>query len=138
MANNYHCAACGRELKTFLKGIPKKGIILTLIEPHVCNPDEIVDDYEFLPEREDKATFGKGIAEKVFEEGKRKELNFPFVSKLNKAQDTKPLPLTGDRRPEKNHREEIKTSTAPHGIMARTGANHTPVSTSREVVEPDD
>ena len=49
MAKHYYCAACGKELKVFRKAIPKKGIVLDLVEPHECDPEKIVGDYEFLP-----------------------------------------------------------------------------------------
>lgn len=36
MAKTFYCSKCGQELGYFRRAVPKKGIILDLIEPHDC------------------------------------------------------------------------------------------------------
>jgi len=128
MSKRYLCASCGSDLKVFLKAIPKKGEVLRLVESHKCDPERIVDNYEFLP--------GTTFDNKTKETSDSK-LDFSFVDKLNKASDTDPL-ITGDKRSKDHHRKEIQTSSAPAGIRAMTGLNHSPVSTDKDLKGPED
>ncbi len=126
MPKNYHCAACGKSLTSFLKAIPKRGKVLKLIEPHTCNPDEVVEDYEFLPEEKEK--------KEDFIKESKPPLDFSFVKKLNVAPDTNPL--LKDKRDKKHQREKIQTSIAPPGILQRTKASsHVPSHPEREFKE---
>jgi len=130
MSKAYHCATCGKSINVFRKAIPKRGTVLDLVEPHECNPDEVVDDYQFLPEKKEEKKEDIPSAEKA-------KLDFSFVSRLNKAPDTDPL--VKDKRPKDQQRKELQTSIAPPGILQRAGASsHIPVTTNRDLQEPED
>ena len=134
MAKHYYCAACGRELNVFRKAIPKKAIVLDLVEPHECNPEEVVDDYEFLPK--EKVKIEDGIHdEKIITITEKKKLDFSFVSKLNKAPDTEPL-IAEDKRSKDHTRKELTTS-APAGILQRMGDASSPPENARDLEDPE-
>ncbi len=137
MAKHYYCAACGKELTVFRKAIPKKAIVLDLVEPHECKPEEIVEDYEFLPE--EKAKMNEEYAKKAgLPSTEKSKLDFSFVQKLNKAPDTNPL-IAGDKRSKEHTRKEL-TSSAPAGVLQRAGlgGSSEDVGLGRELKEPED
>lgn len=138
MSKNYYCAACGRELVVFRKAIPKKAIVLDLVEPHECDPKRIVDDYEFLPEEKEIKADTNVVVEVTLPE-KKSALDFSFVQKLNKASDTDPAPMTKDQRSKDYIRKEL-TSSAPAGLLQRAGlgGSSEDANLDRELEEPED
>lgn len=147
MAKIYHCAVCGKELKVVAKAIPRKGIVMNLVEPHECKSIVEID----MQEAEEKvvgALVKNGAEEKdILDASTNEEAadkvakafeSFPFVKKLNEGPEIEPLPLT-DRRPKDQHREEV-TSTAPTGLlnMAKGTLTPSPVEQGRELKEPND
>lgn len=133
MSKNYYCAACGKELVVFRKAIPKKAIVLDLVEPHECDPKRIVDDYEFLPEEKASTPLDNKT------KGTDSKLDFSFVERLDKASDTDPAPMTKDQRSKDHIRKEL-TSSAPTALLQRAGlgGSSEDANLDRELEEPED
>ena len=111
MSKPIFCAQCGAELTTFLKAIPNKARVITIIAPHVCNKKDIENLNWELNELSKKPT--------PAEEKKTKEMfdGFPFVQKINKGIPEREVVSLGDKRDKKHTREELITSSAPLSVL---------------------
>jgi len=118
MSKKFHCAECGKELKIIQKTIPYKGIVMNLVEPHVCEEGEELDERELEGMKTPAGAFKildgdrvKGLDKKIDELFN----DFPFVQKLNKATAEHEVVTqeAGDKRDKKDLRQELVISTAP-------------------------
>jgi len=155
MSKNFYCARCGKKLKVIPKAIPHKGIIMNLVEPHVCKElfnakleTLIIDDpesgKEISEEVKNKYFPSKEGAFKILDGKREGKLDkkigklfdeFPFAKKLNKttAEHEVVTQESGDKRNKKDLREELVTSTAPNSILGMATKVHT--SPVRELKE---
>lgn len=120
MSKRYYCAKCGVKLNIKQKTIPQKGIVMNLIEPHVCKDEPILTDnkdvfagegpFEILDKKREKEVDKKVDA--LFDQ-------FPFVKKLNKASAEHEVVTqeAGDKRGKSHLREELVTSSAPLNVL---------------------
>jgi len=82
MSKNFYCARCGKKLKVIPKAIPQKGIIMNLVEPHVCEETSFSNLDEEVQPKEVSTKGAFGILDK---ENKEKLLSYlktegtPFV-----------------------------------------------------------
>ena len=139
MSKKFYCANCGLELKVTQKAIPHKGIIMNLVEPHICKEasktrpelliiDDPESDKEISEEVRSKYFPSEKGAFEVLDEKKEKKIDkkvdklfdeFPFVKKLNKAAAEHEVVTeeSGDKRNKKHLREELVTSSAPINVL---------------------
>ena len=120
MSKKYYCAKCGMKLEIIQKANPKEGIVMNLVEPHVCEETSLNKEISTgsespgafkILDKKNEAKLDKKI-DKLFNE-------FPFVKKLNKATAEHEVVTqeSGDKRDKKHLREELVTSSAPLNIL---------------------
>ena len=120
MSKKYYCAKCGLKLEVIQKANPREGIVMNLVEPHVCEETSL--DKEISTGSESPGTF------KILDKENEKKLNrkvdklfdeFPFVKRLNKASAEHEVVTqeSGDKRDKKHLREELVTSSAPLNVL---------------------
>ncbi len=119
MAKSFFCAKCGKELKVVLKALPSKAIVVNLVEPHECNPENITEPVTIALPKVGETTEEKKSLNEIFD-------SFPYVEKLNKEEEKSKVILTKpkDQRDKEHLRKEIQTSTAPEGILRRVPGAH--------------
>ena len=130
MSKRYYCANCGLKLEVTPKAIPNKGIVVNLIEPHICEETSFSDLDEDVP-----IYPGKIEAVPV---SKKLDFNIPFVSKLNKgAYETESVGLT-DKRKKEHLRDELVISTAPLSILGGAGKLSGKFTPAYDLEEPEE
>ena len=100
MAKHYYCSVCGIELVYSRKAVPKKGLVLDLIQPHECEGYSVRSNVDEKPTVEDVLRDTKDV-QKIVE--KEVEGTGFFRRNFNSNLSDK--------------REEVRTSTAPRSLL---------------------
>lgn len=125
----FYCAECGLHLSTIRKAIPKMGMIVDIVEPHVCGeklvpfsapssdiPKFVKDpsEYKFVKSLNELAP---PIPERRAPVAER-ESNKDFPPSLGKPLHGAPgMTSTGELRDRRFDTEDVVKSTAPAGIL---------------------
>lgn len=146
MSKQFFCALCGTKLEVIRKAIPQRGIIVNLVEPHVCSKTtkDVFDVIGVEIERATSSVKTPSIEQAKEEIDKKRKFNkmfagFDFVQKINKAIEVETPAEPGDLRPKSNQREELVTSSAPTNVLSMASANAGTTQPAREdMEEPED